>query len=110
MTARRIGQKTPIGYDTAHQVNLLSYTSSNRFTVPVGGGVVRIECNYRANAWVRVHIFTGANDLQVQFSQPASGNSGHMSQIAQVFEGQTLYGERNASVAYGGVWFVPYAF
>lgn len=100
----------PKGYDTANQVNLLNYSSSNMYTVPAGGGAVLVECNYRANAWSRVYIYTGSTSTTAQMSQPASGGTGNQSQLVQVFEGQKLYGERNSSVPYGSVAFLPYTY
>lgn len=109
MAYTRLNPK-PKGYDTANQVNLLDYSSSNMFTVPAGGGAVLVECNYRASAWARVYIYTGSTNTYAQMSQPASGGTGNQVQLVQVFEGQELYGERNASVPYGSVAFLPYTY
>lgn len=109
MAYTRLNPK-PKGYDTAHQVNLLDYSSSNMFTVPSGGGVVRIECNYRANAWSRAYIYTGSASTSAQSAQSSSAGAGGTSQIIQVYEGQRLYGEINSAVPYGSVAFLPYTY
>lgn len=100
----------PKGFDTTNQVDLLNYSSTNMYTVPAGGGVVRVDSNYRASTWARVYIYTGTESTYVQSSQSSSGGPGGTSQIIQVFAGQKLYGERDSTVQYGSVTFIPYAY
>lgn len=100
----------PTGYNSSSAVNLLNYSEGNPYTAPADG-IVRIECNYRANAYTQAFIKTGNQAaVSAQASQSANGGTGNISSIVPVFKGQKMWAALNPNVQYGLAQYMPYTY
>lgn len=94
-------------YGSAQDVS--SYNSaSNRYTFP-SDGLLRVESSYRASSYALAHVYNadGVELFIIEESSAKTEMMGNQSNCVPVFAGMSAYFERNGSVPYGSMYFIP---
>lgn len=94
-------------YGSAQDVS--SYNSaSNRYTFP-SDGLLRVESSFRASSYALAHVYNadGTELFIIEESSAKTEMMGNQSNCVPVFAGMSAYFERNSSVPYGSMYFIP---